>query len=412
MSDLTTDLVIVGGGPAGMMAGLLFARAGVETVVLEKHADFLRDFRGDTIHPSTLQLFHELGLLDALLARDHVKVPELHGRVAGRDLPVADFSHLPVAAPYIALMPQWDFLDFVADVAGRYPGFTLRRCAEASEVIEENGRVAGVRTADGSVVRARRLVIAADGRHSTLRSGAGLPIETIGAPMDVFWFRLPKKAEPKNETVGVFEPGRIFVLIDRRDYWQCAYVFPKGGAEAIRAQGLDAFRARVAAIGPETAAGVDALTGWDDVKLLTVTVDRLTRWHKPGLIFIGDAAHAMSPVGGVGINLAIQDAVAAANLLAAPLAAGKPVDPLLGGVQARRMLPTRLTQGLQKLVQDRVIAPLLGREARLDRPPLALRLLAASPLLRRLPARAVGLGFRPEHVRSPEASPSRREGSA
>ncbi|HEU4958922.1 MAG TPA: FAD-dependent oxidoreductase [Sphingomonas sp.] len=405
MTDITTDLVIVGGGPAGMMAGLLFARAGVSTVVLEKHADFLRDFRGDTIHPSTLQLFHELGLLDALLARDHVKVPELHGRVAGRDLPVADFRHLPVVAPYIALMPQWDFLDFVAEVAGRYPNFTLERCAEAVEAIEESGRVVGVRTADGGMARARRLVVAADGRHSTLRDRSGLPLETIGAPMDVFWFRLPKKAEPENETVGVFEAGRIFVLIDRRDYWQCAYVFPKGTAEAIRAEGIEAFRARVAAIGPETAAGADALASWDDVKLLTVTVDRLTRWHKPGLLFIGDAAHAMSPIGGVGINLAIQDAVAAANLLAAPLAAGDPVDPLLGGVQVRRMLPTRLTQGLQKLVQDRVIAPLLGREATLDRPPLALRLLAECPLLRRLPARAVGLGFRPEHVRSPESPP-------
>ncbi|MGN6269275.1 MAG: FAD-dependent oxidoreductase [Sphingomonas sp.] len=402
MTDHASDLVIVGGGPAGMIAGLLFARAGIETVVLEKHEDFLRDFRGDTIHPSTLQLFHELGLLDSLLKRDHVKVEQLHGRVAGQTLPIADFRHLPVVAPYIALMPQWDFLDFVADEAARYPGFALKRCTEAVGAIEENGRVVGVRTADGDSYRARRLVIAADGRHSAMREGAGLPLETIGAPMDVFWFRLPKHAEPENETVGVFEAGRIFVLIDRRDYWQCAFVFPKGTADTIRAEGLDAFRKRVAAIGPETA-GVDAIKSWDDVKLLTVTVDRLTRWHKPGLLFIGDAAHAMSPIGGVGINLAVQDAVAAANILAAPMVAGEAVDPLLEKVQRRRMLPTRLTQRMQELVQDRVIAPLLEDDARLDHPPALLALLARIPLLRRLPARVVGLGFRPEHVRSPKA---------
>jgi 2-polyprenyl-6-methoxyphenol hydroxylase-like FAD-dependent oxidoreductase len=388
-----------------MIAGLLFARAGIETVVLEKHKDFLRDFRGDTIHPSTLQLFHELGLLDALLQRDHVKVEQLSGRVAGETLPVADFRHLPVAAPYIALMPQWDFLDFVADEAARYPGFSLERCAEAVGAIEEGGRVVGVCTADGDTYRARRLVIAADGRHSAMREGAGLPLETIGAPMDVFWFRLPKHAEPDNETVGVFEAGRIFVLIDRRDYWQCAFVFPKGHAETIRAEGLDAFRKRVAAIGPETA-GVDAIRSWDDVKLLTVTVDRLTRWHKPGLLFIGDAAHAMSPIGGVGINLAVQDAVAAANILAAPMAAGEAIDPLLEKVQRRRMLPTRLTQRVQEMVQDRVIAPLLAEGAKLDRPPALIELLAHVPLLRRLPARAVGLGFRPEHVHSPDIGTS------
>ena len=401
MIERASDLVIVGGGPAGMIAGLLFARAGIETVVLEKHKDFLRDFRGDTIHPSTLQLFHELGLLDALLERDHVKVSQLYGRVAGETLPVADFRHLPVVAPYIALMPQWDFLDFVADEAARYPSFALERCTEAVEAIEENGRVAGVRTADGDTFRARRLVIAADGRHSAMRAGTDLPIETIGAPMDVFWFRLPKHAEPDNETVGVFEAGRIFVLIDRRDYWQCAFVFPKGRAETIRAEGLDAFRKRVAAIGPETA-GVGAIKSWDDVKLLTVTVDRLTRWHKAGLLFIGDAAHAMSPIGGVGINLAVQDAVAAANILAAPMAAGEAIDPLLERVQRRRMLPTRLTQRVQELVQDRVIAPLLEEDAKLDHPPALLALLARVPLLRRLPARVVGLGFRPEHVHSPK----------
>ncbi|MGN6376688.1 MAG: FAD-dependent oxidoreductase, partial [Sphingomonas sp.] len=288
MTDLVSDLVIVGGGPAGMIAGLLFARAGLETLVIEKHRDFLRDFRGDTIHPSTLQLFHELGLLDALLARDHVKVPVIHGRVAGEDIPVADFRHLPVAAPYIALMPQWDFLDFVAEVASRYPAFRLQRCTEATGTIERDGRVAGVTLADGGTATARKLVIAADGRHSVTREATTLPREAIGAPMDVFWFRLPKAAGPQNESMGVFDPGRIFVLIDRRDYWQCAFVFPKGSADAIRAEGLDAFRKRVAAIGPETE-GAAAIASWDDVKLLTVTVDRLQTWHQPGLLFIGDA---------------------------------------------------------------------------------------------------------------------------
>ena len=402
MADFDADLVIGGGGPAGMIAGLLFARAGIDTLVLEKHKDFLRDFRGDTIHPSTLQIFHELGLLGELLKRDHVKVPVIHGRVAGEMIPVADFRHLPVAAPYIALMPQWDFLDFVAEAAARYPGFRLERCTEATGTIERDGRVAGVSLAGGGAARARKLVIAADGRHSVVRAGSGLPQETIGAPMDVFWFRLPKHAEPENETVGTFDPGRIFVMIDRRDYWQCAFVFPKGAADRIRAEGLDAFRRRVADVGPETAAAVDAIGSWEDVKLLTVTVDRLETWHKPGLLLIGDAAHAMSPIGGVGINLAIQDAVASANILAAAMAVGEAIDPLLAKVQVRRMLPTRMTQGMQKLVQDRVVAPLLAG-THFDRPPVMLELLKRLPMLRRLPARVIGLGFRPEHVRSPEA---------
>ncbi|MCM8731452.1 FAD-dependent oxidoreductase [Hephaestia sp. GCM10023244] len=402
MHKFSCQICIVGGGPAGMIAGLLFARAGIETIVLEKHDDFLRDFRGDTIHPSTLELFHDLGLLDDLLARDHVTLPLIHARIAGETIPVADFSHLRVAAPFIALMPQWDFLDFVADVAARYPGFALRRHAEAVATIETRGRTTGVRLANGDEIHAP-LVIAADGRTSVLRAQSGLPQRTIGAPMDVFWFRLPKSAAPDNQTMGVFEAGRLFVLIDRRDYWQCAFVFPKGRAEQIRAEGIHAFRQRVAAIGPETAAGAGAVASWDDVKLLTVSVDRLETWHKPGLLFIGDAAHAMSPIGGVGINLAIQDAVAAANILAGPIARGEDVAPLLAKVQARRMLPARLTQGMQEMIQNRVIAPLLDDGATVDRLPWFLRLLAALPLLRRLPARAIGLGFRPEHVRSPEA---------
>jgi len=398
MTDV--DVCIIGGGPAGMVAGLLFARAGLRTTVLEKHKDFLRDFRGDTVHPSTLRIFSELGLLDELLQRPHQKVERLGARIAGRDMQIVDLTHLNVPAPYIALMPQWDFLDFVADAARRYPEFDLRQSCEGTELIEEDGRVLGVRTADGQEIRAR-LTIAADGRDS--RHRAGLPATVIGAPMDVFWFRIPKVAQPENDTMGVFDTGILFVLIDRGDYYQCAFVFPKGGAEKIRGEGLDAFRARVRAIGPETATVDQGVTNWDDVKLLTVTVDRLERWDRPGLLVIGDAAHAMSPIGGVGINLAVQDAVAAANILAAPMAAGDDPDPLLHKVHDRRIRAVKLTQGMQKMVQDTVVAPLLASTEPMDGPPLAAKLLDRIPLLRRIPAQVIGMGFRPEHVRSPEA---------
>jgi 2-polyprenyl-6-methoxyphenol hydroxylase-like FAD-dependent oxidoreductase len=383
-----------------MMAGLLFARAGVKTLVLEKHRDFLRDFRGDTVHPSTLEIFHELGLLDELLRRPHNKVERIGGRIAGQFERIADFRHLPVAAPFIALMPQWDFLDFVAQAAHRYPSFELRQSCAGESLLEEGGRIVGVRTSAGEEVQAR-LVIACDGRDSRFR--AGLPLRVIGAPMDVFWFRLPKQMQPENDSMGVFDTGRIFVLIDRGEYWQCAFVFPKGEADRVRSQGLDAFKTRVHEVGPETEGVDQAIRSWDDIKLLTVTVDRLDQWWRPGLLVIGDAAHAMSPIGGVGINLAIQDAVAAANLLASALARGESPDSLLPKLQARRMRPVQLTQGAQKLIQDAVITPLLSQTGKLDKPPLAARLLNAVPLLQRIPARIVGLGFRPEHVQCQDA---------
>jgi 2-polyprenyl-6-methoxyphenol hydroxylase-like FAD-dependent oxidoreductase len=396
------DLVVAGGGPAGVMAGLLFARAGCKVQVLEKHADFFRDFRGDTVHPSTLELLRELGLLTEFLKRPHDEVRSLTARVADREITIADMSHLPVESRFVALMPQWDFLDFLAQEARHYPTFSLRMEAEAVDLIIKSGRLAGVRLADGKEVRAR-LTIAADGRSSILREKAGLPKQDLGAPIDVLWFRLPKEKTAVNETGGTFGSGTLVVEIDRGDYWQCAYVVPKGAADEIRAKGLPAFRADVAHAAPELARVVDTLQDWDQVKLLSVSLDRLTRWWRPGLLAIGDAAHAMSPVGGVGINLAVQDAVAAANILAAPLARGEDVDPLLQKVQDRRMFPTRVVQGAQKAIHDRILTPLVIRKAVLDKVPLALRLFDRIALLRRIPARLVGLGVRREHIRSPDA---------
>jgi 2-polyprenyl-6-methoxyphenol hydroxylase-like FAD-dependent oxidoreductase len=401
MTGENPDLLICGGGPAGMMAGLLFARAGVKTLVIEKHGDFLRDFRGDTVHPSTLGLFHELGALDALLSRPHDKATQLSGIIAGERVRVADFSHLPAPARFIALMPQWEFLDCVADLARAYPAFALRMNAEATDLLWDGERVAGA-VCNGTPVRAK-LVIAADGRRSLLRARAELPREDLGAPIDVFWFRLSKARTSENQSTGVISTGRLLALLDRGDYWQCAYVFAKGMADAIRERGLDSFRADVASTAPFLGDSVDELQNWDQVKLLTVELDRLTRWHRPGLLAIGDAAHAMSPIGGVGINLAIQDAVAAANFLAGPMAEDSDVDDLLWRVQRRRMLPTRIVQAIQRTAQNRIIDRVVLKNVPITRPPRFIRLMQRFPILQRIPAWLIGLGIRREHIGSPKA---------
>ncbi|MGH7333096.1 MAG: FAD-dependent oxidoreductase [Candidatus Rokuibacteriota bacterium] len=402
ITRVSVQCCIVGGGPAGMMLGLLLARAGIQVAVLEKHADFLRDFRGDTIHPSTLQLMHELGLLDEFLTLPHQQVRRLTGRVGRFEVVIADFSHLRTQCRFIAFMPQWDFLNFLAARAARYPGFNLHLRTDATDLLEEAGRVVGVRAAGpaGPIEVSTALVVGADGRGSIVREKAGLRGREVGAPLDVLWFRLSRQASDPEQTMGRFDVGRIFIAINRGEHWQCGYVIPKGSLEEIRARGLDAFRAAVAALAPYLADRVRELSGWDDVKLLTVRVDRLERWYRPGLLCIGDAAHAMSPVGGVGINLAVQDAVATANLLVEPLRAGRITAAHLRRVQRRRELPTRLTQKFQVLVQNRVISRVLESSREL-RPPAVLRLLTRWPVLRRIPARLIGLGVRPEHVRTP-----------
>jgi len=394
---------IAGGGPAGIMLGLLLARAGVDVLVLEKHADFLRDFRGDTIHPSTLEVMGELGLLEELLKLPHTKASRLNAHVGGLALTVADFTHLPTRCRFLAFMPQWDFLNFLAAKGAGCPNFRLLMQTEVTGLIEEGGRVVGLRatTPDGPLEVRADLVVGADGRNSTVREQAGLEVQELGAPMDVLWFRLSRLPGDPEDPMGRFDAGRIFVMLNRGDYWQCGFVIPKGSLEELRERGLPAFREGIAIIAPFAADRVDELSDWDAVKLLTVRVDRLPRWHRPGLICIGDAAHAMSPIGGVGINLAIQDAVAAANLLAEPLRSGSLSDAHLSLLQRRREWPTRLTQRMQVIIQNRVIRRVLGTGERLP-PARTIRLLARFPFLARLPARLIGIGFRPEHVRTGE----------
>jgi 2-polyprenyl-6-methoxyphenol hydroxylase-like FAD-dependent oxidoreductase len=401
-NELVTRCCVAGGGPAGMMLGLLLARAGIPVLVLEKHADFLRDFRGDTIHPSTLELMHELGILQEFLRRPHQQMRTLGGQIGDDFVQVADFGNLPTHCRFIVLMPQWDFLDFIAEQAKRYPAFQVLMEAEVSDLIVESGCVAGVRaiTPDGELEVRADLVIGADGRHSTVRERAGLEILDLGAPMDVLWMRLSRRPGDPGQTLGRFDAGRIFVMINRDDYWQCAFVIPKGGYDEIRGRGLAQFREEIARLAPYLRDRTGELDDWSDVKLLSVSVDRLRRWYRPGLLCIGDAAHAMSPVGGVGINLAIQDAVAVANILAPRLKLGPVSEQDLRAVQQRREFPTRATQRIQVLVQKRVIGRVLGSTQKFSAP-LTVRLLRLMPLLTRLPARLIGLGVRPEHVRTP-----------
>ena len=381
-----------------MVLGFLLARAGIEVAVLEKHADFFRDFRGDTIHPSTLEVMHELGLLEEFLKRPHDEAQELSGSVGDWQTTVADMRHLPTHCKFVAIMPQWDFLDFIAEAGRRYPGFRTLMRTDAVDLVEAEGRVTGVRaeTPEGPLEISADLVVGADGRHSTLRPKGGFAVEEFGAPIDVLWLRLSRRPSDRGQAFGRFDRGGLLVQIGRQGYWQCGFVIAKGSLEARKAKGLDAFRAEIARFAPGLADRTHEIKSWDDVKLLTVTVDRVRQSHKPGLLLIGDAAHAMSPIGGVGVNLAVQDAVAAANILAGPLSARTLTDADLAAVQRRREFPTRMTQRLQLFIQDRFLARVIAGGP--VEPPFALRLARRFPVLRRIPARVIGMGFRPEHV--------------
>jgi 2-polyprenyl-6-methoxyphenol hydroxylase-like FAD-dependent oxidoreductase len=472
-----------------MVLAYLLARAGVEVLVLEKHADFLRDFRGDTIHPSTLEVLHDLGLLDEFLKLPHDELRDIGVQIGDVQSTVADFTHLPTHCKFIVLMPQWDFLNFMADHAKRYPEFNLRMQAEVTDLIVDGDRVTGVRakTQFGPLEVRAELVIGADGRRSVVREQAGLQVENLGSPIDVLWMRISRKPSDPAQTFGHIDSGRILVQIQRGDYWQCAFVIPKGGFDAMRERGLPAFREEIARLSPYFRERVVELKSWDDIKLLTVTVDRLKQWYRPGLLCIGDAAHAMSPIGGVGINLAIQDAVAAANVLAPAFrrgsipgavllmdalnsemspgdsalpeaiamgltpaqagasgaahidspflrnslendgvpsggiagsnaaAAGNQAAPApevpdstvteddLAAVQRRRTFPTRMTQRMQVFIQNRVMGRVLASQKQLS-VPWVIKLLTHFPVLRRIPAYVVGLGFRPERVRTDDAT--------
>ncbi len=404
MTEIKTTCCIAGGGPAGMMLAFLLVRAGVRVVVLEKHKDFLRDFRGDTVHPSTLEMMYELGLLKEFLELPHSTVRELSLQIGDDHLVVGHFEHLPVHCKFIALMPQWDFLDFMADHARRYPGFDLRMRTEAADLLLDDGRVTGVRakTPDGQIEIRADLTVACDGRHSTLRERAGFSVENLRAPMDVMWFRISRNINDPSEVVAHVESGRMLVMLNRNDYWQCAYVIPKGTADEVKQAGLDKFRDSVGDISPFRRNRLHEIDSWDKVKLLTVEVDRLRKWYRAGLICIGDAAHAMSPIGGVGINLAVQDAVAAANILVEPLRHGTVTLETLKQVQQRREFPTRVTQRLQIIMQNNVIRPALANKDKRPRAPLFMKMMQW-PLLRRIPGRLLAFGVRPEHIHTPAA---------
>jgi 2-polyprenyl-6-methoxyphenol hydroxylase-like FAD-dependent oxidoreductase len=389
---------ITGGGPAGMMLGFLLARAGIDVVVLERHADFLRDFRGDTLHPSTLEAMHELGVLEDLLKRPHQRVPQLKAQIGSKEFVLADFSRLSSKCRFIALMPQWDFLDFLAEQGRRCPGFHLRMQAEVTGLIENADCVAGVRavTPNGALEVRADLVVGADGRGSVVRRLAGLEVDDVGAPIDVLWMRLSRKSNDPPLALR-FDGGKVLATLDRGDYWQCGLVIPKGSTGKIKEGGIEALRATIAEIAPFLRDRTSEINDWSDVRLLTVKVDRLRQWYRPGLLCIGDAAHAMSPIGGIGINLAIQDAVAAANILTRPLAERSLTEKDLAKVQRRRSLPSRLTQGFQVIVQEQLLARVLANPWRKELPWLPRRIFG-SRLATRIRGRIIGIGFRPEHV--------------
>lgn len=399
MKTIETRCCVAGGGPAGIMLGYMLARAGIDVVVLEKWPDFFRDFRGDTIHPSTMEVLYELGLLDEFLKLPHSEMQQMAAHIGGEEVIAADFTRLRARCPYIAFIPQWDFLNFISAKAKAFPGFHLMMEAEATDIIVEGGRVVGVRAMnkEGEFDIRAELTIGADGRHSTIREKSGLAVMDLGAPIDVLWFRLSRKDDGTKRSLGYIDAGGGLVLLDRNDYWQCGFIIRKGAFEKIRSRGLEQFKEDMATLAPFLAPVVHELTEWDQVKLLSVGVDRLATWYRTGLLCIGDSAHAMSPIGGVGINLAIQDAVAAANVLIPAFKKGIPTAEHLVTIQKRREFPTRLTQGLQVFLHRRVFAPVLKKDGHM-RLPWFMKLLGRIPALQFLPAYVIGIGFRPEHV--------------
>jgi len=406
-TSLRVQCCVVGGGPAGMMLGYLLGRAGIKTVVLEKHADFFRDFRGDTVHPSTMQVMQELGLLADFLKVPHDEISKLNALFGTTSIRLADMSRLDTPCPFIAFMPQWDFLNFIDSQGKRFPVLEVRKKAEAVELMKDGESVIGVvaQTEQGPLHIVADLTVACDGRHSLMREQAGMVVEDIGAPMDVLWFKVGKPSGPTDSVFARIQAGQMMVMLDRTDYWQCAYVIAKNGYEKVKEGGLDRFRANIVRLAPLTRDHIADVKSWDDVKLLSVQIDRLAKWAKPGFLCIGDAAHAMSPVGGVGVNLAVQDAVAAANLLFDKFGDGGPSLEDLGRVQERRQFPVKATQAIQVFVQNRLINRAISDKQ--FAPPLMMRLVGCSPWLQGLTARTIGIGVRPEHVHSKDAAASR-----